>query len=72
MTQFFELSSMLSNPTALLPNSEHQKVKLYLYKNIGIFFNIKKIKLLQEFERVKESENGWKDCTQLLVSDQNM
>ena len=28
--------------------------------------------LLQEFERVKESENGWKDCAQLLISDQSM
>lgn len=51
MTHFFELSAMLSNPTSVLPNGEHQK-------------------LLQEFERVKESENGWKDCAQLLVSDQ--
>lgn len=53
MSHFFELSAMLSNPTGLLPTSEHQK-------------------LLQEFERVKESENGWKDCAQLLISDQSM
>lgn len=39
----------MSNPAAILPSSEHQK-------------------LLQEFERVKESENGWKDCIQMLVS----
>jgi exportin-T len=53
MTHFFELSAMLSNPSAVLPKGEHQK-------------------LLQEFENVKESENGWKDCAQLLVSDQVM
>ena len=53
MTHFFELSAMLSNPSSILQNGEHQK-------------------LLQEFERVKESENGWKDCAQLLVSDQQV
>jgi len=53
MTHFFELSAMLSNPSAILPHSDHQK-------------------LLQEFERVKESENGWKDCAQLLISDQSI
>lgn len=53
MTQFFELSSLFSNPAAIIPNSEHQK-------------------LIQEFERVKESENGWKECAQLIVSEQQI
>ena len=30
------------------------------------------LKLIQEFERVKESENGWKECAQLIVSDQQV
>jgi exportin-T len=29
-------------------------------------------RLLQEFERVKESENGWKECAQLLITDQTL
>jgi len=53
MTQFLEIINLLSNPTAILPNSEQQK-------------------LIQEFERLKESDNGWKDCIQLITSDQNL
>lgn len=49
MTQFLEIINLLSNPTAILPNREQQK-------------------LIQEFERLKESDTGWKECIQLITT----
>jgi hypothetical protein len=31
-----------------------------------------KFKLIQEFSRLKESENGWKECVQLILADQTL
>lgn len=53
MTQFIEIINLLSNPTAILSNSDQQK-------------------LIQEFARLKESDNGWKECVQLAISDPNL
>lgn len=53
MTQFFELSSMFSNPTALLPNNEHQKVKFIILKNYKYYIIIKKLTVIA---RVRESK----------------
>lgn len=54
MTQFFELSSMFSNPTALLPNNEHQKVKfIIILKNYKYYIIIKKLTVIA---RVRESK----------------
>ena len=74
MTQFLEIINLLSNPTAILPNSEQQKVNFLGLLVSRVFCLIISLyfKLIQEFERLKESDNGWKDCIQLITSDQNL
>lgn len=76
MTQFLEIINLLSNPTAILPNSEQQKVNFLLgfleFREFVCLIISLYFKLIQEFERLKESDNGWKDCIQLITSDQNL
>lgn len=45
MTQFLEIINLLSNPTAILPNSEQQKVSIWFLIFSTHFKNRKKLKL---------------------------
>jgi hypothetical protein len=53
MTQFFEIISILSNPTAIMTNGDHQKV---IYLNYSINFHELKLLFLKAFSRVRESQ----------------
>lgn len=68
MSQIFERSHVLST---MFHAEDHQAVTIHIcfiisssYSNLINYF-----KLLQEFESMKQSENGWKECIQYLMNN---